>query len=123
MRKIKISEVKRIREELELQQVIIIGIAQDGTEHVATHGKSPGDAKMATEAAGEVKRILLKWPKEFCDVKPLERICENCEFWERGHIDHSMRIPEHWPGKCCLAPEKVARFEKDIACGQFSPKY
>lgn len=123
MRKIKISEVKSIREELGLQQVVIIGIAQDGTEHVATHGKSPGDARMAAKAAEEVKRVLLKWPEEYCNAKPLDRICENCEFWQRKEISHSERIPENWPGKCMFNPEPVIRYAQDISCGQFSPKY
>ncbi len=120
MSKISIKQVKQIREDLRLTHLVIYGLSSDGAQHIATHGKSTADAKHAAEMGNEIKQFL-NWPENMCKAKPLPRICENCEFWQRKQISHSERIPENWPGKCMYNPEPIIRYAQDISCGNFTP--
>lgn len=120
MSKISIKQVKEIREDLEMKCIVIFAISPDGLQHVATHGKSHHDAVEAAEMGNNLK-TLLNWPKDLCLSKPLPRVCEFCEFWQRKQLGHSERIPEDWPGRCMFNPEPITRYANDIACGRFSP--
>jgi len=117
---ISIKKAKQIREELGLTHLIIFGITPDHVQHVATHGKSKVDAFEAAHAGNALKSSL-GWSSNLCNSKPLERICENCEFWQRDHHDPGYRIPDPWPGKCLFEPTKVKRHDNDIACSRFEP--
>lgn len=44
---IKIKEAKQIREKFEFTHLVILGISEDGAQHVATHGKTVLQAKEA----------------------------------------------------------------------------
>lgn len=117
---IKIKEAKQIREKFEFTHLVILGISEDGAQHVATHGKTVLQAKEAAAMGNRLKREM-RWPEEFCNTDPLERKCENCSYWQRKKIDHSERIPENWSGKCMLYPETVLRYDKDRGCTHFEP--
>lgn len=119
---ISIKKVKQIREDLELTNLVIFGIDENLKHHVASHGKTSFDAKQSAAFANEMKK-LLKWPENMCNSKPLERICENCDYWQRKKIDHSTPIPENWPGKCMHNPDPVIRLAMDRACSHFESKY
>lgn len=117
---IRIGKVKEIREELDLSHIVIFGISFDGSQQVATHGKTKVNAKEAANAGNKLKSSL-GWPDNLCHSKPLERICGNCSFWKMKKIEPGDRIPKPWPGFCYYEPTKVQRFEDDIACGHFEP--
>lgn len=120
MSKIKISEAKKIREQFNFSHLVIFGIDKDNRQHVATHGDSKIEADEAAKLGNDLKR-LLNWPDHLCKSKPLERICENCSFWQRKKHDPGYPIPENWTGKCMFNPEPVVRYEQDRACGNFEP--
>jgi hypothetical protein len=101
---------------------VVFGLDGDNRQYVATHGKSKLDAQYAADMGNNLKKVL-NWPPEKCNTKPLERVCKNCGFWQEKRIDHSERIPENWPGSCMFNPDPTNRREKDIACGNFEPKY
>jgi hypothetical protein len=115
-----IKKAKEIREELGLTHLVIFGLTADGQQHVATHGKSKIHAKEAATIGNNLKKSL-KWPPELCNTKPIERICENCDFWQRNKHDPGYRIPDPFPGNCLFEPSKVRRVDKDIACDHFEP--
>jgi hypothetical protein len=117
---IKIKDVSRIRKELGLTHMVIYGITPDLKHHVATHGKSFIDAHEAASAGNALKGAL-GWPKNLRSSKPLERVCENCESWERGYHRPGNPIPDPWPGKCMHEPQPISRNDKDIACSKFQP--
>ncbi len=117
---ISIKQAKQIREQLQLTHIIIFGISEDGSQHVATHGKSQLHAKEAANMGNQMKKQL-DWPAEHCKSQPIKRVCENCSFWQRDHIDHSCRIPDNWPGQCLYEPTKIRRYAEDISCSHFEP--
>lgn len=117
---IKIEKIKEIREELDLSQIIVFGISFDGQQHVATHGKTKVDSKLAAEAGNSLKKVL-QWPKDLCNSKPLERKCKNCSFWQQNYHRPGDPIDHPFHGKCLFEPSKVNRDENDIACGHFEP--
>lgn len=118
---IKISKAKEIRENLNLTHLVILGITEDGQQHVATHGKSVLHAKQAAKLGNDLKKNI-GWPDELCSSKPLERICGNCSYWKMGYHRPGDVIKENFDGKCMIEPSSVSRFEKDIACRSFEPK-
>lgn len=118
---IPIKKAKQIRVELGLTHLVIFGITPDGIQHVATHGDSKLNANEAANAGNKLKKEL-GWPLDLCNSKPIERICENCEYWQRNEIHYSERIPKPWPGKCLWLPQKIERYDKDIACCNLSPR-
>lgn len=117
---IKIKEVKEIREKFDFTHIVIFGIDEKGVQHVATHGLSKNDAKQAADMGNQLKKEL-HWPIKDCNTKPLERICAHCDYWERGYHRPGDVIKENQNGKCMYNPEPVLRFEKDIACREFTP--
>ncbi len=119
---IPIKKAKQIREDLNLEAVVIYGVDEDGIEHVATHGKTTINAKQAAEIGNGLKKIL-EWPKNLCNSKPLDRICGNCSFFQRGYHRPGDVIQSNMYGKCMNNPEPIKRFEQDISCGNFEPKY
>jgi len=116
---IKINDVKEIREQFDFTHLVILGIDDDGKQHVATHGKSKFHAKQAADMGNKLKDEL-HWPKN-CNTKPLERICANCDYWQRGYHRPGDVIKENQNGKCMYNPDPILRLEKDVACGQFIP--
>lgn len=119
---ITIKELKEIRESLGLTHIIIFGVDEKGMQHVATHGKTITQAKEASEMGNNLKRHL-KWPEKLCNLKPLERICQNCTFWQRGYHRPGDVIESNMHGSCMYSPAKAKRFEQDNACGSFEPRY
>lgn len=117
---IKIAQVKKVREDLNLTHVVIFGIDENGTHHICTHGKTQRQAKQAAEAGNSLKKGL-NWPEDLCNSKPLERICKNCSFWKIRNYNYSERIPHSFEGNCYFAPSLIKRVENDIACGNFEP--
>ena len=117
---IKINEAKEIREKFDFTHVVILGIDSAGGQHVATHGLSKQNAKQAADMGNHLKKEL-QWPVKNCNAKPLERICANCDYWQRGYHRPGDVIKENQNGKCMYNPDPILRFEKDTACGQFIP--
>jgi len=120
MAKIKISEAKKIREQFEFTHLVIFGIGKDNRQHVATHGDTQAHAKEAAKLGDELKK-LLNWPDHLCNSKPLERICENCSFFQRGYHRPGDVIQSNMHGKCMFNPEPIKRYEQNRACGNFEP--
>ena len=117
---ISIKEAKQLREKLGLTHLVILGVSDDGKQHVATHGKSIVQAKEAANMGNNLKKEI-GWPSSLCHSQPLERKCENCSYWQRKRLDHSERIPENWPGRCMFNPEPIIRYAEDRACVNFEP--
>lgn len=74
---ISIKETKKIREQLGLTHLVIFGIDDGNTYHVATHGKTEKHARESAKAGNHLKKIL-KFPDHLCDDLPLQRVCANC---------------------------------------------
>lgn len=117
---ITIKEVKQLREKHGFTHVVILGLDGDGSQHIATYGKSSANSKQAADLGNQIKRAL-HWPSVKCNEKPLERICGNCDYWQRGYHRPGDVIEDNKNGKCMFNPAPIIRFEKDIACGQFLP--
>lgn len=65
-----ISAAKRIAEEFQKDQVIIVCWDQvHGKTHVTTYGKTKIDCAQAAQGGNFVKRAL-GWPEELCHAKP-----------------------------------------------------
>lgn len=116
---IKIKDVKRIREELGLSHLVILGINKEG-QHVATHGKSKLDAKQAAEMGNHLKKEWLHWPKDLCEDKPIDRICGNCEFYKYPDVRD---VTYGGSGKCYTEPKVINRNPNDRGCNKFEPNY
>lgn len=117
---IKINEIRRIREQLHFTHLVIFGIDESGTHHVLTHGKTRNNAIQAARIGNDLKEKM-NWPISSCNTAPLERICSNCDFWQRGYHRPGDVIQDNQVGKCIFRSDPVVRFEKDIGCGIFSP--
>ena len=117
---IPIKKAKQIREDLNLKGIVIFGYDETLRQHVASHGESKLDGVQTSAFANTIKHEL-HWPKDKCNSQPLERKCENCDFWQRKKIDNSMPLPENWPGDCMFNPEPIRRLAEDSACNQFEP--
>lgn len=115
---ITIKEVKKIREQLNLSQIIIFGVDKYGREHVATHGRSKKDAIKIAEMGNSLKKKL-KWPENLCDAEPLKRICGNCSFWQNSYCRPQGENSNI--GKCMYRPGVEKRLEEDIACIHMEP--
>lgn len=116
---ITIKETKEFREKFNLTHIVILGISEDGSQHVSTHGKTESNAKEAAKLGNELKEKL-NWPKNLCNSKPLSRICENCSFYKYpSHRD----ITYGDEGKCMVEPKQITRNRNAIACKFFEPKY
>lgn len=114
--KIKISEVKKIREELNMTHLVIFAIDKNNNYHVATHGDTVFHAKEAAEAGNNLKKKL-GFPDNLCKSKPLERIHRNCEFYKQG------RPGGYEYGLCCYECGKQIEVNPDgKACHNFEPK-
>lgn len=116
----KIKDVKKIREQFNFTHVVIFGIDEEGGQQVATHGKSRTESEQAADMGNRLKKEL-HWPQSLCNAKPLERICENCSFFQRGYHRPGDVIQANMHGTCMFNPEPSRRYEKDRACGQFEP--
>ena len=120
--KISIKDAKRIREEFGLTHIVIFGVEADGTEHVATHGKTMENAREAAKAGNKLKRAI-GWPEEMCRDNPVPRRCENCFFYKP---DFGVHCFNGWSGDgssgfCKLEP-KHEKTTKDNVCQHFEPQ-
>lgn len=114
------KKAKQIREELGLTHLVIFGITPDSVQHIATHGKTRSQAAESALFGNHIKHDL-GWPLKDCQSKPLERKCENCDYWQRGYHRPGDVIEKNMHGKCMFNPEPIKRFEEDRACGNFEP--
>jgi len=119
---ISIAEAKRIREELGMTHIIIIGVDKDNKQHVATYGETEGNAIEAAKAGNYLKKSL-GWPEELCNAVPLERKCENCTYYKP---DYGMHCMNGWTGNgsngdCMFEPQKIRVLAVD-KCSHFCPK-
>lgn len=123
MKKISISTVKKIREQIGATHLVIFAVAPDGTQHVATHGETERHAKEAAEAGNKLKRVL-KWDDTLCNAKPLERKCENCTYYiaDYGTFCFNGWSKDGTTGDCMVEPTKVP-VESKRKCIYFEPKY
>jgi len=121
--KIKISQIKEIRKNLNLTHIVIFGVDESGKQHIATHGKTRKNAKEAAEAGNRLKKIL-SWPDVLCHEKPLERKCKNCIYFRH---DYGVFCSNGWSGngstgKCIAIPDSVVNKKEDDTCVYFEPK-
>ncbi len=117
---ITIKQTKEIREKLGLNGIVIFGYDENLNQHVASHGKSGLDARQTAKFGNDLKKHL-GWPKELCNTKPLERICQNCSFFQRGYHSPGDVIQSNMHGKCMFNPEPIKRHEQDRACAHLEP--
>lgn len=120
---ITIKETGEIRKQLGLTHLVIFGVDASGTQHVATHGGTPTQAKEAAKAGNNLKQAL-GWPDEMCNEKPLPRIHENCAYYEKdwGHHCFNGWSGDGKSGFCNLEPEKTKQIGAEIACMHFVPR-
>jgi len=64
---IPIVEAKRISKNYNMRQVIIVALSNDGTQHVATYGKSMVDCDQAAQGGDFVKKAL-GWPESLAQM-------------------------------------------------------
>ncbi len=70
MKKIPISVAKKISEEFDLSQVILVAFdKKDGRTHVVTYGQSLEECAHAALGGNMVKKAL-GWPDNLCHAKP-----------------------------------------------------
>ena len=100
---------------------MVFAIKEDGSQYVATHGKTFQHAKEAAEAGNNLKTAL-RWPEELCKSKPLVRKCENCFFWKE---DRGVHCFTGWSGNgsrgYCKVEPKHRKTSEDNACRYFEP--
>lgn len=119
MKRIPISTAKAIRETLGASHVVIFAIADDGQQHVATHGETRQNAKEAAKAGDKLKTAL-GWPADLCKSTPLERVCKNCAYWK---ADWGIHCFNGWSGDgtkghCHAEPQRVGVLH-DQTCRHF----
>jgi hypothetical protein len=117
-----INKVKEIREDLNMDQLIIIGVDSEGIQHVSTHGNTIKDANDAAKLGNIIKEYL-GFPKELCKSVPIERICYNCTYFTP---DYGTWCFNGWSGdgsngKCGVDPKLVYTNKDRKACIYFSP--
>jgi len=118
--KIEIAEIKRIREELDLAQIVVYGIDKDGVSHVATHGDTEMDAEAAAQN-GNTMKDMLGWPKVLCESKPLARQCRHCNNFI-PLVNSNEPLPKDtipFVGKCSLHEITINAM---TSCKKFDPK-
>ncbi len=119
--KIGIKHVKKIREDLNLDMIVIFGVSEDGAQHVATHGRTVLDARIAAQNGNDLKKAL-HWPAELCADKPIKRICEHCDYWKiRDYRNERAEEDGKWQGNCFINQTLVPRRNGDRACKEFEP--
>lgn len=121
MTPITIAAAKDIREQLGATHLVLFAVGEDGEQHVATHGLSQADAKVAAEAGNRLKAAL-GWDDAMCHSAPLERKCANCVYWK---VDWGMHCFNGWTGDgsegyCRFEPQHVKTTKTNL-CGFFSP--
>jgi hypothetical protein len=119
---ITISTVKSIRELLGATHLVLFAVDEEGNQHVATHGLTEADAKVAAQAGNNLKAAL-GWDSTLCKSQPLSRYCKNCAYWK---VDWGMHCFNGWSGDgsegyCRFEPTHV-KTRMDNLCGFFSPK-
>lgn len=112
----KIKEIKKLRENLGFTHIVLLGIKEDGTHELSTHGKTITNANEAAILGNKVKEFI-GWPPEFCKSKPLERVCGNCDYLQENRIRFDCSET-----KCMVAPQTIERKKDDRACEKFEPK-
>ena len=121
--KIKISQIKRWREEIGATHIVVFACDKDGMQHVATHGKSEINAKEAVDAGNNLKTAL-GWSAKMCNTNPLERICINCTFYDP---DYGIHCFNGWSrdgkdGKCLRNSDVRPYTRSKDKCSSFEPK-
>jgi hypothetical protein len=110
--KITIARVKKWREEIDATRIVVFAIGRDGMQHVATHGETKQDAKVAADAGNRLKSVL-GWTDDLCHAVPLERICQNCRHFELDYSEF-----DNTNGRCELF-EAVSALND--TCDSFEP--
>jgi len=122
MKSIPINYVKRVLNDTEMTHVVLFAVGPDGTQHVATFGKTKVNAREAARAGNNLKAAL-GWNLD--PASPLDRICKNCDFYKP---DYGLHCFNGWSqdgssGHCMSMPTRVQRNASDRACLQWEPKY
>jgi len=120
---IAISQAKSVMETLNATHVVIFAVSADGSQHVATYGKSKDNAREAAQAGNNLK-AKLGWPVDLCNSSPMERICQNCDFYKP---DYGIWCFNGWSGdgssgQCFYLPRPVAKRADDMACSGMEPR-
>jgi hypothetical protein len=119
--KISIAQAKKWREEINATHLVVFAVACDGSQYVATHGKTERNAKEAAKAGNNLKAAF-GWPEHLCNDKALERICKNCTYYKP---DYGIHCFNGWSGDgssgyCMLQPIRVAK-NQDDKCVNLEP--
>ena len=122
MKAIPISKVKAIREDLGATHLVIFAIAENGQQHVATHGKTQANANEAAKAGNKLK-VTLGWPGDLCTATPLERKCKNCDFYKPYYGIHCFNgWSQDGSHGFCLYEPKRTNTDQELKCSHFEPK-
>jgi len=90
---IKIKDVKDLMDKSNLTHVVVFGVSGDLMQHIASHGRTVEQGIEASKISDSLK-TLLDWPENTKDLKPLERICSNCELDDdHHHCPYSFSYP------------------------------
>ena len=114
---ITIKRMGELRKELDVNQLILISVKEDGTVNVATHGKSKQDAKTAAGNGNKLKEYL-GFPEEMCNTEPQPRECYYCDYFEKPPNAFGKN-----PGNCCFTVPKKNVYSDRKACGEFVSKF
>lgn len=68
-KRIPIAAAKRIADEFECSQVIVLAFDAQGATHVVTYGRTRKDCEQAAEGGNNMKRVM-GWPESLCNAKP-----------------------------------------------------
>lgn len=114
---ITIRRMAELREELDVKQLILISVKEDGTINVATHGKSEKDAIEAAEAGNKLKEHL-GFPENMCNSKPVPRECYYCDYYKEPPGSF-----ERLPGYCCFNVPMEKVYSDRKTCGNFVSRF
>lgn len=117
-----IQETNEIREKLKFTHIMIFGLDSDNNEYICTHGETAVHGAEISEFSNKIKDIL-KWPNHLKNKKPAERICSNCEMWQRDEHRPGDIISNNFTGSCMNNPTPIHRKEKDVACSKIRYKF
>lgn len=105
-----IGEMKQLREKHKFTHLVLIGIHEDNSQQIATHGLTAKQAEEASKLGNNLKKHL-GWSEEMCNATPLKRECGNCEYFqERPHGSF-----------CMYRPMTITRGKTDRGCLHFTP--
>lgn len=70
MKRIPIAVAKRLSQQLQIPEIVIVAVEDDGRQHVVTYGKTLRNCSRAAILGNNIKKAALGWPDQMCHVVP-----------------------------------------------------